>query len=165
MADSADIYRAFVQDEQAAMAADQRANNPLAIYQDWQRRLAGGDLAQMGEVVALDTYTEICVGLTGWTTGFGIAWQNFRTNMIEPFSDMTFAVDEVVEGHTAVVLRTHAAATHTGTFLGIPATGRRIAWDVITIVHVKDGRVVGQWAQPDLYGIYQQLTAPQQTSK
>jgi hypothetical protein len=42
--------------------------------------------------------------------------------------------------------------------MGIPATGRRIAWDFVAMVHVTDGRVVGQWIQFDLWGIYQQLT-------
>jgi len=41
------------------------------------------------------------------------------------------------------------------------ATGRRITWDHVSIVKVKDGRVTGQWAQPDLWGIYRQLTSGQ----
>jgi predicted ester cyclase len=109
--------------------------------------------------VDLEGYTENCVGLTGWTTGFAVAWRNFQRNMIDPFSDMTFAPEEVVEGQHAVVVRQRVEATHTGAFLGIAATGRRIAWDTISIVHVRDGRVVGQWVQADLYGIVQQLTA------
>jgi hypothetical protein len=28
--------------------------------------------------------------------------------------------------------------------------------------YVKDGRVIGQWAQPDLWGIYRQLTRPEE---
>jgi predicted ester cyclase len=64
----------------------------------------------------------------------------------------------VVEGRQAVLIRSRIAATHTGEFLGLAPTGRRIAWDYIAIAHVKDGRVVGQWLQSDLYGIYRQLT-------
>ena len=79
--------------------------------------------------------------------------------MIDPFSDMTFTPQEVVEGRQAVLIRVRVEATHTGEYLGIAPTGRRIAWDYIAIAHVKDGRVVGQWIQPDLYGIYRQLTA------
>jgi len=29
---------------------------------------------------------------------------------------------------------------------------------MVALVHTKEGRVIGQWIQPDLWGIYQQLT-------
>ena len=32
-----------------------------------------------------------------------------------------------------------------------------LPWDAVNIVYVRDGRVVGQWAQPDLYGMRRQL--------
>lgn len=35
-----------------------------------------------------------------------------------------------------------------------------VEWDTVNIVKVRDNKVVGQWAQPDLWGIYRQLTAP-----
>jgi SnoaL-like polyketide cyclase len=60
-----------------------------------------------------------------------------------------------------VVARQHTTATHIGEFLGIPATGRRIHWDAITMVRVEDGRVIGQWAQPDLFAIYRQISDAQ----
>jgi hypothetical protein len=28
----------------------------------------------------------------------------------------------------------------------------------VFLVHVQDGRIIGQWIQSDLWGIYQQLT-------
>jgi predicted ester cyclase len=77
--------------------------------------------------------------------------------MVAPWADRQTTVEEIVEGQDAVVIRSRIEATHIGEFLGIPATGLRIAWDSVTIVKVKDGRVVGQWAQPDLWGIHQQL--------
>jgi C-1 hydroxylase len=65
--------------------------------------------------------------------------------------------EELVEGQDAVRFRVEA--THVGEFLGIPATGRRISFDAIRIVKVKGGLITGQWAQLDLWGIHQQLTA------
>jgi predicted ester cyclase len=58
----------------------------------------------------------------------------------------------------------HITATHTGEFLGIAPTGRQLEWDHIAIVKIDNGRVVGQWAQPDLWGIYKQLTREQRES-
>jgi predicted ester cyclase len=67
---------------------------------------------------------------------------------------------DVIEDQDAVTIRTRNEGTHTGAFLGVPATGRRGAWDNTSLVHTRDGRIVGQWVQPDLWGIYQQITAP-----
>jgi predicted ester cyclase len=141
---------------------DEAANvslSPLEVYREWQRRIATQQFDQMDEVVDLEGYTEICLGLTGWTTGFEVALRNYIQNMVMPWSDMRMTEEEAIEGQDAVVIRNHVETTHTGEFLGIPATGRRIAWDAISIVRVSSGRVVGQWAQPDLWGIHQQLRA------
>jgi predicted ester cyclase len=132
---------------------------PLATYQEFQRRLSAQDFDHIDEVVDVQGYTENCLGLTGWTTGFEVALQNWVKNMVQPWTDLQFTVQEVVEGQYAVTLRSRVDAIHSGEFLGIPATGRRLAWDVINIVQVKDGRVTGQWIQFDLWGIYKQLTA------
>jgi predicted ester cyclase len=159
MAEPEEIYRGFVAEEAATGAEHGATPGPLAVYQAFQQCLASQDFGRLGEVVDLAGYTENCLGLTGWTTGFEVAWHNFQRNMLAPFSERTFSPREVVEGRQTVVIRTRIEATHTGEFLGIAPTGRRIAWDNIAIAHVKDGRLVGQWIQPDLYGIYRQLTA------
>ena len=135
-------------------------SSPLEIYSAFQQRLQSQDYDHLGEVVDLQGYTENCLGLTGWTTGFDIALQNFAKNILAPFSDLEFTTQDVIEGRDAVTIRNRVEATHSDTFLDIPATRRRIAWDFIAMVHVNDGRVVGQWIQFDLWGIYQQLTSP-----
>jgi predicted ester cyclase len=133
--------------------------SPLQIYAAFQKRLQSQDYAHMDEVVDLQGYTENCLGLTGWTTGFDVALQNFAKNVLAPFSELEFTTEDIIEGVDALTIRNRVEATHSGTFLGIPATGRRIAWDFIAMVHITDGRVAGQWIQFDLWGIYQQLTA------
>jgi hypothetical protein len=78
---------------------------------------------------------------------------NFARNILSAFSDLQFADHDVIEGQDAVTIRTRVEGAHTGTFLGIAATGRRVAWDNSALVHIRDGRIVGQWIQPDLWGI------------
>jgi len=136
------------------------AQRPLAVYRAWQRALAAQDMVATAQVVDLTGYHEICLGLTEWTTGYEVALGNYFTNMLQPWADHRVTEHEVVEGQDAVTVRTSHEATHVGPFLGIAPTGRRVHWDSVGIVHVQAGRVVGQWAQPDLYGIYRQLTAP-----
>src|SRR5262249_26368340 len=133
---------------------------PLEIYSAFQQRLQTQDYAQLADVVDLQGYTENCLGLTGWTTGFEVALQNFARNILAPFGDLQFTTEDVIEGSDALTIRNRVEATHSGTFLGIPATGRRIAWAFMPLVYIKDARVAGQWIQFDLWGTHQQLTSP-----
>ncbi len=102
--------------------------------------------------------TALLVSLHG-IVSLRLSKPGFPWPPVDSFRDMAATVEEVVEGETSVVIRSHVEATHVGEFLGILATGRRIAWDAVAIVHTSNGRVVGMWSQPDLYGIYRQLTA------
>jgi len=133
--------------------------SPISVYREWQRCLATDDLEGTSKVLDMDGYTEICLGLTDWTTGYQVAFANYYRNMIAPWSDMTFKEEDIAESAEGVTVRLRVEATHSREFLGVPPTGRRIRWDHVSIVKVKDGRVTGQWAQPDLWGIYRQLTS------
>jgi predicted ester cyclase len=140
------------------MDTESQPTSPVEAFREWQRCLASNDQEGAAKVVDVDGYTEICLGLTEWTTGYEVATANFYRNMIVPWTDMAFTIEDLTESADGVTVRNHIAATHAGEFLGIAPTGRRIEWDSVAIVKIKDGRVVGQWAQPDLWGIYTQLT-------
>jgi hypothetical protein len=44
-------------------------------------------LEHMGAVVDFRLYTEICLGLTGWTNGYDVALKNYVKNMVDPWAD------------------------------------------------------------------------------
>ncbi len=134
--------------------------NPLEIFKEWQSRQNAGDFQHLGEVVDLKGFRDICIGLSDWTTGYEAAFQNLTRNILTPFADWRATVEDIVEGQDSVVVRQLAEATHVADFLGIPATGRRVSWEVVTMVKVKDGRVVENYTILDLWGIYRQLIAP-----
>jgi predicted ester cyclase len=134
--------------------------SPLEIYNEWQSRQTVGDFEHLGEVVDLEGFRDICIGLSDWTTGYEAAFQNFSKNMLIPLADLHMTIEEIVEGKDGVVVRHRAEARHVADFLGIPATGRRVSWEVVTMVKVKDGRVIENCTLLNLWGIYQQLTAP-----
>jgi hypothetical protein len=45
----------------------------VEVVREWKRRNRAGDLAALAQGLDLDRYTEQCLGLTGWTTGYDIA--------------------------------------------------------------------------------------------
>jgi predicted ester cyclase len=142
--------------------ASARHRGGRAGRNEWRRRQAAGD-EELGDIVDLDGYTENCLGLTSWTTGYAIASANFEKNLVKPWAEREQATEEIVESDDSVVIRQHIEVTHVGKFLGIPATNRRIGWGAVTIVRVNEGRVVGAWIQPDLWSIHQQLTGSPST--
>ena len=119
------------------MTTDQ---HPLQIYRRFQSYLLSGEFARLGEVADMDGYTENCVGLTGWTTGLMTALQNYQANVASAFSDMAITEEDVIEASDALVIRSIITATHTGEFLGIAATGRKVSYDAVDMFRVKDGR-------------------------
>ncbi len=134
--------------------------SPLEIYNEWQRRQYAREFEHLGEVVDLEGFRDICIGLSDWTTGYQAAFENLTRNILTPWADLQMTVEDLIEGQDAVVVRLHVEGTHVGDFLGVPATNRRVSWEAVTIVKVKDGRVVENNTMLNLWGIYQQLTAP-----
>jgi predicted ester cyclase len=147
------------------MDTNTQPTSPTQVFREWQRCLAANDQEGAAKVVDTEGYTEICLGLTQWTIGYELAAANYYRNMVAPWRDITFTIEDLTESAGGVTVRSHVTGTHTGEFLGIAPTGRHVEWDHVAIVKVKDGRVVGQWAQPDLWGIYMQLTRSDSTQR
>ena len=58
------------------------------------------------------------------------------------------------------VLRVSYFGTHKGEFMGVPATGRSIVMPGIGIFRVEGSKAAENWAQYDIFRVYQQLTTP-----
>jgi len=73
--------------------------------------------------------------------------------------DLTVEIhDQVAEGDKVTTRKT-IRGTHRGELLGVPATNKPVAIDVIDIVRVKDGRYVEHWGVNTLASVLAQLKA------
>lgn len=68
-------------------------------------------------------------------------------------------VEELLAVGDKVIERTSVAATHTGEFNGIPATGNKVNWTEIHIYRLIDGNIVELWSEIDLLALLTQLGA------
>jgi predicted ester cyclase len=144
------------------MSAENRrmsTTSPLEVYRQFQGFLIKGEFGRLAEVVDIDGYTEHCVGLTGWTTGLQIALRNFQENVASRLTDMVPAERDIVESQDMLVIRGSFEATHTGEFLGVPPTGRRVCYDFVDMYRVTGGRIVWRYLLCDWKGLLDQLTA------
>jgi len=133
--------------------------HPLEVYRRFQSYLLHGEFARLGEVADMDGYTENCVGLTGWTTGLQIALRNFQENIASRLTGMAVTEHDVLEAGDMLVIRGTFEVTHSGEFLGVAPTVRRVSYDWIDMYRVADGRIVWRYLLCDWKGLRDQLTA------
>jgi steroid delta-isomerase-like uncharacterized protein len=74
-------------------------------------------------------------------------------------SNPQFTVDDVIAEGDRVAVRLTTAATHSGPFLGMPASGKRYSIEEIHWFRLRDGKVVEHWHQFDQMGMMKQLGA------
>ena len=73
------------------------------------------------------------------------------------FPDLQTTVeDEIVEGDR-LVMRFTMRGTHQGPLMGIPPTGKQITISGISIGRIANGKIVENWTNADLLGLFQQL--------
>jgi predicted ester cyclase len=75
------------------------------------------------------------------------------------FPDLHVVIrDQVAEGDRVVTRKTFHG-THQGDLMGIPPTSRAVAFDVIDILCVQDGKITDHWNVVDQLGLMHQIGA------
>jgi len=77
----------------------------------------------------------------------------FRTS----FSDISTTVNDLIAEGDKVAWNWTMRGTHSGEFMGVPATGKKITFSGITIDKFIDGQIGERWSQADFAGLMQQL--------
>lgn len=73
------------------------------------------------------------------------------------FSSLTIEVHDAIAQGDISACRVTFHGTHSGEFMGLPATGKRISWDSCDWIRVRDGKAVEHWAVDDNLTMLQQL--------
>src|SRR3954470_14531388 len=83
----------------------------------------------------------------------------YMTLLSQAFSDQRWEVHDVLADGDEVALRCTHSGVHTGDFFGLPATGRRFAYNQMHIVRIIDGKGFEHWAVRDDASLMRQLTS------
>ncbi len=68
---------------------------------------------------------------------------------LSAFPDLHVTVEDLIaEGDKVVAYKT-LTGTHRGTHLGIPATGKRVQYQIISIYRIKNGKIAEYWGLQD----------------
>lgn len=81
----------------------------------------------------------------------------FITGFHKSFSGIAVQIHEVLAEDDKVSLRKTITATHTGEFMGKPATGEKVEMNVIEIDILKAGKITDHWSRNDFMQVVQSL--------
>lgn len=83
----------------------------------------------------------------------------FVETMHSAFSDFAFEIQDMIAEGDRVAIRAKLRGTHTGEFMGIPATNKPFEIDLMDIVEIKGGKMTAHWGVTDAMAMMQQLGA------
>lgn len=81
----------------------------------------------------------------------------FVTALHNGFSDISVEIQEIFGEGDKICVRKTITATHTGEFMGKPATDKKIVIHIMDIEVLKDGKITDRWNLSDLPQILQSL--------
>ena len=85
--------------------------------------------------------------------------QGFATAFYTGFPDMTHTIEDVIAEEGKVAVRVTFNGTHTGNFMGLPATNKTVRFGGMMFLQVENGRVTQLHGQFDQMALMGQLGA------
>jgi steroid delta-isomerase-like uncharacterized protein len=73
------------------------------------------------------------------------------------FDDLSYEILDAFADGDRVAIRLTTRGTHTGEFMGKPATGRKFEFEAIHIYRIDNGRVAEHWAKRDDVALARQI--------
>lgn len=134
---------------------DKQLSDNLKMYETvWDDIINKREIDKINETnfdnnITLITAPENVVGIQG----FKDYYQNYLTG----FSDVTFTIVDVFGQGDKIVKHWNFKGTHTGEFFGIPASGKKVDIDGVTLVKMKAGKIAQEQDFLDNLSFYQQL--------
>ncbi len=107
-------------------------------------------LAAPDLIMNLAELPEARRGLQVWRQGFEM--------MKHGFPDLQAHIEDIIAAGDKVAVRLRFRGTHSGEFLGIPATGRAIEYISHEFYRVADGLIAEEWICSDMASLLRQLS-------
>jgi steroid delta-isomerase-like uncharacterized protein len=85
------------------------------------------------------------------------AYQKYDDVILAAFPDAQFTIEDLIASGDKIVWRYTARGTHKGPFMGVPPTGKEIAFKGIVIERFEDDLIVEEWSVSDRLSLFQQL--------
>jgi len=124
------------------------------IVRRYQEIYNRNDLDALGEVVSENLLTPKI--MSGIPTGMEGAKAAHRI-MLAGFPDYQTTIDDLLAEGDKVAARITMSGTNTGSFLGVPPTGKQVSFTGMYIARIENGKIVEHWGEEDGISLLQQL--------
>jgi len=115
-----------------------------------------GDVDSLDSILAPDVINHSPLpGQAAGVDGFKQALQWMRDGV----PDLTITMESQIGEGDMVATRWVGTGTQTGTLMGVPPTGKRVAVSGIDICRIADERIVEYWQELDTLSMLQQIGA------
>ncbi len=125
-----------------------------------EEAINGANVEAIDELLAADfvDHAEYMVGPAG-EPGDRRTFKQIAAMHQEAISDLRFDVGEVLADGDHVMLCGTVTGRHTGTLYGLPASGNDVAFQVVEMYRVRDGRISDHWWCRDDRDLYREIGA------
>ena len=76
------------------------------------------------------------------------------------FDPLDHRIDAIFGDRDLVCARQTWTGRHSGSFMGVPPTGKRATFTSTAVLRVEDGLIVEAWDEIDLFGLFTQIGMP-----
>ncbi len=73
------------------------------------------------------------------------------------FADLVVDIEDIVAAGDKVMVRLRWTGTHTGSFMGMPPSNKKMTWTAIATNRIENGKIVERWFNSDVFGLLQQF--------
>lgn len=87
------------------------------------------------------------------------AWRRNAEMLLSAFPDIQFDVEDMFAADDRVAMRLRLKGTHSGEFLGNPATGNKIEYESNELYRIADGKIAEEWICSDMLTLMSQIGA------
>ena len=139
----------------AAFASPVSVEANRAMMRRWiEEGWNGRNVDLIDEIFAADVFEHDPGGLT--IDGAAALKAHIR-GFLSALPDIRITIEDLIAEGDVVVCRFDSIATHTGTLMNIPATGKSARVSGMLQFRFGDGKIAEVWAMYDLFGMLRQI--------
>jgi steroid delta-isomerase-like uncharacterized protein len=136
---------------------DTRAHHKQQVTRFYHEIWNGPDLSVVPEILAPDVSFRGSLGAV--KTGHA-QFGDYVRDVTSALGEYRCDIETLVAEADQVVARMMFSGVHQDTFLGVPATGRRVAWAGAAFFRFDGGLITDLWVLGDLHSLHEQLRRP-----
>jgi steroid delta-isomerase-like uncharacterized protein len=138
------------------MSAAQETSNK-ATFRRLQDAMSSGDAELVSQTIDEVFDPDVKQHSPFEATGVQTLKEMVFARLYRAFPDLHITVEDVIAEGDKVVERDTVTGTHQGEYMGLPPTGKSVAYSEIFIMRFVNGRIAEIWGVVDVFSLMKQL--------